>query len=227
MSARIAPLVLFDLDGTLVDSAVDLLNALNRVVVDAGRDALPLAAIRPVVSKGARAMLGVAFPDESAEQREVRVAPFLAYYAEAVAHHSTPFAGVEAVLAAIEAAGARWGIVTNKPYYLARGVVDSMGWATRCAVLIGGDTLPRKKPDPDQLHLACDTVGVAPADSVYVGDDERDIVAARRAGMPAVAALWGYREAHEDPHAWGADRLAAEPVDLLGPGVLAPAHVAA
>jgi 2-phosphoglycolate phosphatase len=221
MTARIAPLVLFDLDGTLVDSAVDLLNALNRVVVDAGRAALPLASIRPVVSKGARAMLAVAFPDEDAAAREQRVPPFLAYYAEAVAHHSTPFAGVEQVLGAIEAAGARWGIVTNKPLYLARGVVDSMGWATRCAVLVGGDSLPRKKPDPDPLHLACDTVGVAPADSVYVGDDERDILAARAAGMPSVAALWGYREAHEDPQAWGADRLAAAPIDLLAPGVLA------
>ena len=221
MSLSIAPVVLFDLDGTLVDSAVDLLNALNRVVVDAGRAALPLSAIRPVVSKGARAMLGVAFPDESADVREARVAPFLAYYAEAVAHHSTPFAGIEAVLAAIENSGARWGIVTNKPLYLARGVVDSMGWADRCAVLIGGDSLPRKKPDPDQLLLACDTLGVAPGECVYVGDDARDIVAARRAGMASVAALWGYREAHEDPLDWNADRNVAEPCGLLDPGVLA------
>jgi phosphoglycolate phosphatase len=221
LSTAIAPVVLFDLDGTLVDSAVDLLNALNRVVVDAGRPALPLAAIRPVVSKGARAMLGVAFPDEAADVREARVAPFLAYYAAAVAHHSTPFAGIEAVLAAIEAAGARWGIVTNKPLYLARGVVDSMGWKDRCAVLVGGDSLPRKKPDPDQLQLACDTLGVAAAHCVYVGDDERDIVAARAAGMASVAALWGYREAHEDPFAWKADRNVAEPAGLLDPGVLA------
>jgi phosphoglycolate phosphatase len=221
-SAATAPVVLFDLDGTLVDSAVDLLNALNRVVVDAGRPALPLASIRPVVSKGARAMLGVAFPDESADVREARVAPFLAYYADAVAHHSTPFAGVETVLAAIEGSGSRWGIVTNKPLYLARGVVDSMGWRERCAVLVGGDSLPRKKPDPDQLLLACDTLDVTTGDCVYVGDDERDIVAARAAGMASVAALWGYREAHEDPLAWNADRTVAEPDGLLEPGVLAP-----
>jgi phosphoglycolate phosphatase len=218
---RIAPVVLFDLDGTLVDSAVDLLNALNRVVVDAGRAALPLAAIRPVVSKGARAMLKVAFPDESVEAREARVAPFLAYYADAVAHHSTPFAGIEAVLGAIEAQDARWGIVTNKPLYLAKGVVDSMGWSGRCAVLVGGDSLPRRKPDPDPLLLACDTLGVAAGEGVYVGDDERDIVAARAAGMASVAALWGYREAHEDPFAWNADRTVAEPDGLLAPGVLA------
>jgi phosphoglycolate phosphatase len=219
--AQIAPLVLFDLDGTLVDSAVDLLNALNRVVVDAGRAALPLAAIRPVVSKGARAMLAVAFPDEAAEIREARVAPFLAYYAQAVAHHSTPFDGVADVLAAIEAAGSRWGIVTNKPLYLARGVVDSMGWTSRCAVLVGGDSLPRKKPDPDQLFHACERLGVRPEDCVYVGDDERDIVAAGAAGMPSVAALWGYREAHEDPSTWRADRYADAPRDLLTDGVLA------
>ena len=223
----IAPLVLFDLDGTLVDSAVDLLNALNRVVVDAGRPALPLESIRPVVSKGARAMLAVAFPDETAEAREARVAPFLAYYAEAVAHHSTPFDGIEEVLRAIEAAGARWGIVTNKPLYLARGVVDSMGWTGRSVVLVGGDSLPRKKPEPDQLFLACDSAGVPAAQCVYVGDDERDVVAARRAGMAAVAALWGYREAHEDPLAWNADRAVVAPRGLLVPGVLAPMHVGA
>jgi 2-phosphoglycolate phosphatase len=221
VTGSIAPLVLFDLDGTLVDSAVDLLNALNRVVVDAGRAALPLSAIRPVVSKGARAMLGAAFPDESPDVREARVAPFLAYYADAVAHHSTPFDGIADVLAAIEGQGSRWGIVTNKPLYLARGVVDSMGWRERCAVLVGGDSLPRKKPDPDQLLLACDELAVAPAACVYVGDDERDIVAARAAGMASVAALWGYREAHEDPATWLADRSVAEPRGLLDPGVLA------
>jgi phosphoglycolate phosphatase len=221
VSDAIAPLVLFDLDGTLVDSAVDLLNALNRVVVDDGGVALPLAAIRPVVSKGARAMLGVAYPHLAGDAREAKVAPFLAYYAEAVAHHSTPFAGVEDVLHAIESAGSAWGIVTNKPLYLARGVVASMGWQERCAVLVGGDSLPRKKPDPDGLRLACDTVGVATDAAVYVGDDERDILAARAAGMPSVAALWGYREAHEDAAAWRADRYADAPRDLLSAGVLA------
>jgi phosphoglycolate phosphatase len=100
-----------------------------------------------------------------------------------------------------------------------------MGWAERSAVLIGGDSLPRKKPDPDQLLLAADTLGVTPADCVYVGDDERDIVAARRAGMASVAALWGYREAHEDPLAWNADRAVAAPRGMLVPGVLAPLHV--
>jgi phosphoglycolate phosphatase len=102
-----------------------------------------------------------------------------------------------------------------------------MGWQARSAVLVGGDSLPRRKPDPDQLLLACDTLGVVPAQCVYVGDDERDIVAARSAGMPSVAALWGYREAHDDPAAWSPDRVAAEPLGLLAPGILAPADARA
>ena len=154
------------------------------------------------------------------DQREALLQPFLDVYAEQVSIHSTPFAGVEAVLAGIEAAGSRWGIVTNKPHYLAVGVVASMGWSTRSAILIGGDTLPRKKPDPDQLFLACETLGVAPGECVYVGDDERDILAARAAGMKSVAALWGYREAHDDPLAWGPDVCAEQPLDLLRPGLL-------
>jgi phosphoglycolate phosphatase len=216
----IAPLVLFDLDGTLVDTAVDLLNALNVVAAREGVGDLPLQSIRPVVSKGARAMLAVAFPERDPAQREFLLQPFLDVYAEAVATHSTAFDGVAEVLDAIESAGSRWGIVTNKPHYLARGVVASMGWSERSAILIGGDSLPRKKPDPDQLLFACKTLGVRPSDCVYVGDDERDIAAARNAGIKSVAALWGYREAHEDPHGWKADAFAEFPLDMIGSGTL-------
>ena len=218
----IAPLVLFDLDGTLVDSAVDLLNALNVILAREGRPALTLPQLRPVVSKGGRAMLGVGFPELDAAQREAFLQPFLDVYADAVAHHSTPFDGVEDVLRAIEAGGSRWGIVTNKPAYLAEGVVATMGWRDRCAMLLGGDSLPRKKPEPDQLLHACAALQVPPARCVYIGDDERDIVAARNAGMASVAALWGYRLDSEDPLAWGADRRADMPRDLLRPGLLSP-----
>jgi phosphoglycolate phosphatase len=223
----IAPVVLFDLDGTLVDSAVDLLNALNLIVVAEGKPALPLAVIRPVVSKGARAMLTVAFPERDAAARENLLQPFLDCYADAVAHHSTPFEGIEAVLHAIEAAGSRWGIVTNKPLYLAEGVVASMGWTSRNSVLIGGDSLPKKKPDPDQLLLAADMLCVTPQECLYIGDDERDIQAARNAGMGSVAALWGYREAHENPHDWRPDRFADTPHDLLSAGMLSPMNARA
>jgi phosphoglycolate phosphatase len=167
-------------------------------------------------------MLAVAFPTHDAEAREAFLQPFLDVYARAVATHSTAFAGVAEVLQSIEAAGSRWGIVTNKPHYLAVGVVESMGWTQRSAILIGGDTLPRRKPDPDQLLHAAQVLGVAAATCVYVGDDERDIVAARNAGMKSVAALWGYRLDHDDPFTWDADALAESPLDMLRPGTLQP-----
>jgi phosphoglycolate phosphatase len=213
--------VLFDLDGTLVDTAPDLCNAVNRVLADLGRPAVPLARLREVVSKGGRAMLTVALPDLADDAREPLLAPFLAHYAAALAVDSRTFPGIDDLLAALDARGIAWGIVTNKPEALATGVVAAFGWAQRCAVLVGGDTLPRRKPDPEPLLLACARLGVAPADALYVGDDERDVQAARAAGMPSVAALWGYRLPAEDPLRWGADHAFAAAADLLAaPGLL-------
>jgi N-acetyl-D-muramate 6-phosphate phosphatase len=215
-----AAVVLFDLDGTLVDSAVDLLNAMNSILQQQHKPVLPLSALRPVVSKGARAMLAVAFPELDESARLQHLQPFLDCYQAAVTEHSTPFADVENVLKQIEASGARWGIVTNKPYYLATEVVQSMGWTDRTAVLIGGDTLPKKKPDPDQLFHACELLNVSTRDCVYVGDDERDIIAAKNAGIKSIAALWGYREADDNPEHWQADVMLHAPIDLLGKHVL-------
>jgi 2-phosphoglycolate phosphatase len=222
VAGEIAPLVLFDLDGTLVDSAVDLLNAINVVAAREGHAPTGLDTLRPVVSKGARAMLAIAFPDYDEIRREALRQPFLDTYEAAVSRHSTPFEGVEEVLAAIEGAGARWGIVSNKPHYLCVGVVEAMGWTARCAVLLGGDSLPQRKPDPEPLWHASKHCGVEAAHAVYVGDDERDIVAARKAGMKSVAALWGYRLDTEDPHSWQADAAVDMPRDLLLPGILQP-----
>ena len=206
--------ILFDLDGTLVDSAPDLLAAVNSVLGDAGKMPLSLAELRPVVSKGARAMLALAFPNLDAEQREKLVQPMLDHYAKAIAVHTRPFDDIESLLARIERSGLRWGIITNKSEALAREVVHAMGWSGRCAVLVGGDTLPTRKPDPAQLLHACDLLGIAPEQCIYVGDDERDIQAARAAAMPSVVALWGYREAHENPDDWQADRSIAYPLEL-------------
>ncbi len=206
--------VLFDLDGTLVDSAPDLLAAVNRVLADVSAAPLTLAVFRPIVSKGARAMLALAFPDLDAQQRETLVPSLLDHYAAAIADHSEAFDGVESLLHRIERAGLRWGIVTNKPEALAREVVHAMGWSDRCAILVGGDTLAAKKPDPAQLLHACALLKITPGECIYVGDDERDIQAARAAGMPSVAALWGYREAHDDPATWDADRSIAHPLEL-------------
>lgn len=209
--------VLFDLDGTLLDSAPDMLATVNRMRASRGRPPMVLANLRPHVSRGARAMSSAAFPDVPPERIPDMVPEFLSVYAEELGRHSRPFDGVEPLLAALEAAGTRWGIVTNKPEYLAREVVAGLGWGQRCAVLVGGDTFPEKKPHPMPLLEAARRLGTEPARCVYVGDDERDVVAARGAGMPSIAALWGYRLDGEDPVAWRADVLAARPRELLDP----------
>ncbi|MFC7300269.1 phosphoglycolate phosphatase [Cognatiluteimonas weifangensis] len=210
-------LVLFDLDGTLLDSAPDFVATIAVLRAQRGEEPMPAAALRPHVSRGARAMLAAAFPHLDEAAREALVAPFLAVYREQLARHGAPFEGVEALLAAIEDDGSRWGIVTNKPEALAQALLPRLGWQARCAVLVGGDTLPVRKPDPLPLLHAAQGLGVAPCDCAYVGDDERDIVAARAATMPAVVALWGYRRAEEDPATWHGDLLAAAPRDLLDP----------
>jgi len=197
--------VLFDLDGTLADTAPDLIAAVNRLLAEEGRAPLPDAALRPLVSKGGRALLGRAFADLDADAREPLLPRFLAAYSQALAVHTRPFDGVETLLAAIDARGWPWGIVTNKPEGLAVGVVEGLGWSTRAKALVGGDTLALRKPAPEPLWLAARQLGIAPGDCLYVGDDARDIEAAKAAGMPSVAALWGYREAHENPLDWAAD----------------------
>ncbi|MFK3650103.1 phosphoglycolate phosphatase [Lysobacter enzymogenes] len=205
---------LFDLDGTLLDSAPDMLATANAMRAARGRAPMPLEALRPHVSKGARAMLGAAFADVDAGEREGWVPEFLDIYERELGLHGAPFPGVEAMLAALEAAGTPWGIVTNKPEYLARKLMPLLGWEARCAVLIGGDTLAARKPDPLPLTVAAQRIGVDPGACAYVGDDERDILAARAAGMPSVVALWGYRLELDDPIAWQGDVLVDDPAAL-------------
>ena len=210
--------VLFDLDGTLLDSAPDMLAVANRMRADRGLPPMPMAPLRAQVSKGSRAMLGAAFPDVDPARRDGWVQEFLDLYEAELGLHGAPFDGVEAMLAALEAAGSPWGIVTNKPEYLARKLMPLLGWQTRCAVLIGGDTLSVRKPDPLPLTTAAHRIGVEPAHCIYVGDDERDIIAARAAGMPSVVALWGYRLDHDDPLAWQGDAMIESPSELIGAG---------
>ena len=207
--------VLFDLDGTLLDSAPDMLATANQLRDAQGLAPMALAQIRPHVSKGSRAMLAAAFPHIETAEREAMVPLFLEIYLQQLGRHSVLFADIEAMLATLESDGAAWGIVTNKPEYLAREILPKLGWETRCAVLIGGDTLAEKKPHPLPLLIAAERMGFAVGDCVYVGDDERDIQAARAAGMPSIAALWGYRQDHEDPTQWRADAVLQFPSDLL------------
>ncbi|GAB1595541.1 phosphoglycolate phosphatase [Lysobacter claricitrinus] len=207
--------VLFDLDGTLLDSAPDMVAAVNAMRVARGEPPMALDALRPHVSKGARAMVGAAFPRVDAATRDAWIPEFLDHYRRELGLHGRPFDGIEELLAAIEAAGSRWGIVTNKPESLAVALMPILRWDTRCAVLIGGDSLPARKPDPLPLLVAAERMGVDVADCVYVGDDERDIVAARAAGMRSVVALWGYRLDDDDPVSWQGDVMLDTPRDML------------
>ena len=215
--AHFPRLVLFDLDGTLLDSAPDMVATLNRMLAARGRAPLALDAVRPHVSKGARAMSAAAFPELGGEVPAELVGEFLETYRHESGRHGAPFAGIEALLEAIEADGARWGIVTNKPEYLARELLPMLGWESRSAILIGGDTLAQRKPHPLPLLHAARVLGVEPGACAYVGDDERDIQAARAAGMPSVAVLWGYRLHDDTPETWQADALVDTPAQLLDP----------
>jgi phosphoglycolate phosphatase len=220
MKAPNCAAVLFDLDGTLIDSAPDLMAAMNRLLAREGRSEVDPAAFRAVISKGGRAMLAVAFAAHDAEAQERLLPAFLDIYSAHIADHSHAFAGITEVLAVLEAAEVPWAVVSNKAEAMVRAVLAAMPWAGACAAVVGGDTLPVKKPDPAPLRLACAALGVAPEACVYIGDDERDVQAARACNMKAVAALWGYRGADERPIEWGADAVVARPVDLLAAGIL-------
>nr|WP_254621990.1 phosphoglycolate phosphatase [Stenotrophomonas sp. GbtcB23] len=206
--------VLFDLDGTLLDSAPDMLATANAMLAERERAPITLEALRPVVSKGSRAMVAVAFPELGQEARDALVPKFLDRYEALIGQHAVLFDGVAGMLDALEAAGCAWGIVTNKPEYLARLILPQLGWETRCAVLIGGDTLAQRKPHPLPLLAAAERMGIDPGTCIYVGDDERDIVAANAAGMASVAALWGYRLDADDPMSWGAEVMIEQPEAL-------------
>ena len=209
--------VLFDLDGTLLDSAPDMLATVDAMRASRGLGPMAMDALRPVVSKGARAMTAAAFPDVHADERNQWIPEFLAIYERESGKHGKLFDGIDAMLRALEDAGSAWGIVTNKPEYLARQLMPMLGWESRCAILIGGDTLAERKPHPLPLLHAADALGVSPDDCVYVGDDERDIIAARAAEMRSVVALWGYRLHEDDPMAWQGDVLIESPHALCDP----------
>lgn len=206
---------LFDLDGTLVDTAADLGHAANRVRADHGLHALPLADYRDHASAGARGLLGVALgmtPDH-AHYPACRDR-FLAYYRADIAQTSQPFPGIPGLLLALQDHGIRWGVVTNKPGWLTQPLMHHLGLAQMAACIVSGDSAARPKPAPDPLFLACAQIALTPGDCVYVGDDPRDIDSARAAGMRSVAAGWGYVGAGIPLKDWGADEI-ADTVDVL------------
>jgi phosphoglycolate phosphatase len=205
--------VLFDLDGTLADTAADLSRALNTLRRERGLDALPLEKLRPFASSGARGLLGAGMGvlPEHEEFKALREA-FLRHYAGKICVDTRLFAGMEALLAGIEARGLRWGVVTNKSTNLTRTLLGELGLASRAACIVCGDTTPHLKPHPASLLRAALELALPPADCVYVGDDLRDVQAARAAGMRAVVVEWGYGE---NVRSWNADAVIRQPADLM------------
>lgn len=209
-----AQAVLFDLDGTLADSAPDLVAALNRLRAELSLAPAPDAQVRPFVSKGGMAMLRAGVPEVPDAERTL-LERFLALYHDRICDGTVLFPGIDTVLERIERAGRPWGIVTNKPGWLTDPLLERMDLARRTACIVSGDTLAHKKPHPAPVLHACAAIGVEPARTVLVGDDRRDVESALAAGAVAVIADWGYFGADEQPETWGAQLRARGPLDLL------------
>ncbi|MDO9238024.1 MAG: phosphoglycolate phosphatase [Aquabacterium sp.] len=208
--------VLFDLDGTLADTAGDLAGALNQLRINRGLQPLPLDMLRPYASSGARGLIGVGLDIHPghAEYESLREG-FLAAYTRCLADTTVLFDGMAKVLGALEARGVKWGVVTNKPHRFTVPVMAGLGLMARSAVVISGDSTAHAKPHPLPLLTACEQMGMAPDTVLYVGDDLRDIQAAQAANMPSAAARWGYIGHNGDITDWQADIVIDQPQDLL------------
>lgn len=207
--------VLFDLDGTLADTAGDLAGALNRLRADRGLPPAPVAALRTHASSGARGLLGAGLglapeDDGYAQAREA----FLAHYESCLSETTRLFDGIEEMLRAIESRGLAWGIVTNKAERYTGPVVLALGLAHRAGTIVSGDTTPHPKPHPAPLLHAASALRLAPQRCAYVGDDRRDIEAGNGAGMPTLVANWGYMGSGDPPSAWPASGWLDRPADL-------------
>ncbi|WP_369538115.1 phosphoglycolate phosphatase [Leptothrix discophora] len=208
--------VLFDLDGTLVDSAPDLGEAANELRLRHGLAPLPLADFRPMTGTGARGMVGVALGIGMDDPRFPAMRDeYLSLYEARMTRLTRVFETMLPVLDALDAAGLPWGIVTNKHTRYAEPVVQASGIALRSRVLVCGDTTAHAKPHPEPLLEAARRIGVAAQACVYVGDDHRDVIAGRAAGMATLAASWGYLGIGEKIDDWGADAVIDHPSALL------------
>jgi N-acetyl-D-muramate 6-phosphate phosphatase len=212
---RRADAVLFDLDGTLLDTAPDMIAALNQVRVEQGFAPLDYALARTQVSHGSTGMMKLAFPELDGEAFERLRAHFLSLYDQRIARETTPFPGFDRVLGRLEDEGMPWGIVTNKPAFLTDPLLRALNLDRRAASVVSGDTLPQRKPHPAPLLHACAQIGLSPRRCVYVGDAERDVVSARAAGMPVLVASYGYLGPRDDPASWAPDAFIDAPDGLL------------
>ena len=208
--------VLFDLDGTLADTAPDLARALNALLGEHGRPPVSLEITRPLTSSGARGMIhaGFGLTPESGQYEGLK-ARFLELYGAAVCVDTRLFPGMDELLEALDQRDVRWGVVTNKADRYTRPLLEALGLTSRAACIVSGDTAARPKPHPDSLLHASRALALDPAACLYVGDDLRDIQAARAAGMPSLAVSYGYLGDGGDLHAWGAEAVIDHPLEAL------------
>ncbi|MEX2164848.1 MAG: HAD-IA family hydrolase [Sulfuricaulis sp.] len=208
--------VLFDLDGTIADTAPDMAHALNALLQAEGKQTLAFEDIRPVVSHGASALikLGLGVAPGEAEFDRLRER-FLAVYADNLCRHTRPFDGIGPLLVSLHAAGIAWGIVTNKPAFLTEPLIASLDLKPAPVCIVSGDTTNNRKPHPEPMLHAAAAAGARPEQCLYVGDAERDIQAGKLAGMKTLVALFGYISRSETPDRWGADGMVNSPHEIL------------
>ncbi len=208
--------VFFDLDGTLLDTAPDLAFALNTLLKNNHRSALPLELIRPHVGRGGKSLVKLGFKiDESHSEFHTLWQNLLTLYSDHICDQTRLFPGMELVLEHLTKNQLPWGIVTNKPGILTELLLKKIGLFNQTKCIVSGDTLAKKKPDPEPLWYACELLQCTADTSIYIGDAECDIQAAKRAGMTTLAALYGYIGETDDPASWGADGLVHTPEEIL------------
>ena len=208
--------ILFDLDGTLLDTAPDLADALNTVLVENQHSPLPFADIRPVVSHGGIALIELGFRLDRADPAfEALRQRLLEVYRENVSRRTQPFPGITELLDNIEQRGLNWGIVTNKPGWLTEPLLKDLDLFDRAACVVSGDTLNERKPHPAPMLHASELANSRPEECVYIGDAQRDIEAGNNAGMQTLVALFGYLQEEDKPRTWNANDMIEHPQDLL------------
>jgi len=207
--------VLFDLDGTLVDTAPDLLACLNKALSHYGFAAVPAATVKPFISFGAAAMIKKSLENSVSDVCQTEILEtMLDYYQHNIAEHSVFFDGIPEILASLEAQGLKWGVVTNKRERFTNPLMAALQLTDRAACIISGDTTANPKPHPEPMLAACKQAGVNPVECVYIGDAGHDITAGKNAQMKTLAALYGYLKPTDTPETWGADALIASPKQL-------------
>lgn len=215
MNLRALECVLFDLDGTLVDTAPDLIACLNHTLQAFGQPTVEPNALRPFISFGARAMLERSLDANSEQDVAVMLAYMLDRYQSNIAVHSRLFDGMDKVLQQLEQVGLKWGVVTNKHERFSLPLMAALDLERRAACIVSGDSTPFSKPHPEPMFEACRQVGVAPDACIYLGDAAHDMIAGKQAGMQVIAALYGYLKDDDLPENWGADGLIGHPEHLL------------